>query len=415
MNYRVPLDFKRLMSARFLFTFAVQMQAVVLGWRMFEITKDPLHLGLIGLAEAVPALGLALFAGAIVDRSRPLLVYQRVLWVSLCSAALFAVSQWASLGLSESAQVIALYASSLLTGTARAFSQPAMYAAAPRLIPRERLQESSAWMTSTLHVARVGGPAAGGLIYAYSGIALTLWLVCFSIVAAIIALHTMRHRVPAPKLSGQNESIAKDFFSGLKFVVRHKVLLPALSLDMVSVLFGGVTALLPIYAAEILFVGPKGLGALRAAPAVGAFVMSVALTRIDLRRHAGSAMLWGVAGFGLTTLVFAVSHSFALSITALALSGAFDAISMVVRAAAVQLCSPDDMRGKISAVNSMFIGSSNELGQLESGIAAKLMGLVPSAVFGGVVCMLTVVVVSAASKTLRSLNLRDLEQSKPTL
>jgi MFS family permease len=202
--------------------------------------------------------------------------------------------------------------------------------------------------------------------------------------------------------------VKAELLSGLKFVFSHPILFPALTLDMVSVLFGGVTALLPIYAAEILFVGPKGLGILRGAPAIGAAVMSFLLIRFDIKKNAGRYLFFGVAGFGACILVFALSHNFILSLVALTLSGAFDSISMVIRTSAVQLSSPENMRGRISAVNSIFIGSSNELGEFESGVAAKFLGAMPAAVLGGVVCLLTVGVTALVSPKLRKLDLSHL-------
>jgi MFS family permease len=405
-------DFKKLLATRFLFNFGVEMQAVILGWHMWNLTHDPLHLGLIGLAEAIPALSLAMFAGVLVDRSRPLQIYKLVLLFSLLSGfILWASNQsWISLSLAE--QVGALYLSSLVTGTARAFSQPSMYALVPRLVQRSQLPKSSAWMTSTMQVSRIAGPAMGGLIFGFAGgVSPTAAVVCVILLGGVLLLYSIRtNPEPSPR-TGVREHWLRELTSGARFVFTHGLLLPALTLDMVSVLFGGITALLPIYASTILFVGPQGLGALRAAPAVGAAATSLWMTRGKVRESAGTWLFACVFAFGLCNLVFAVSHSFWLSFAALLLSGGFDSVSMIVRSSAVQLVSPDHMRGRISAINSMFIGSSNELGEFESGVAAKLMGTVQSAVFGASVSLVTVVAMFFVAPRLRRLNLRELEES----
>ena len=403
------LDFKKLMAARFLFTLGTQVQSVVLGWQMYVLTKDPLYLGLVGLVEAVPALGLALYAGYIVDRSRPLVVFRRVLDLSLVSTIVLLVTALPGVNLSVRGQIAGLFVASFLTGTARSFSQPSMFALVPRILPRQELQKASAWMTSAMQIARISGPALGGLLYGFGGIVGASQVSIGFLVAAMVAGYVIKTSPPALPPSVEHKSRAAEFFSGASFVFRHPILLPALSLDMISVLFGGITALLPIYAAEILLVGPTGLGILRAAPAVGAAVTSLWMGRRPLQRHAGRTLFGAVFGYGVTVLVFAVSHSYALSLAALALSGAFDSVSMVIRTAAVQLSSPDAMRGKISAVNSIFIGSSNELGEFESGVAARFLGTVPAAIAGGVICLLTVGIVAFVCPTLRRLDLEELQ------
>lgn len=407
----MPQDFKKLMFARFFFTFAVQMQAIVLSWRMYELTKDALYLGLIGLVEALPALGLALWAGYIVDRSRPLVIYRRLTFVSLSSGLIMLLSQLSSFEVTTGLQVKLLFLSSFLTGCARAFSQPSMYSLVPKLIPRTLLPKSSAWMSSAMQTARMSGPALGGILYGFWGVSGTATLICSCLMVTSISLFMMSFNPPA-NVPEKSHSITEDLLSGARFVFKHPILFPAMSLDMISVLFGGVTALLPIYAAEILRVGPEGLGVLRAAPAIGAFVMSAWLIRGGLKKHAGQKLFWSVAGFGLAILIFAFSRDYVLSLVALIASGMFDSVSMVIRTSAVQISSPDHMRGRIAAVNSIFIGSSNELGEFESGVAAKLLGTFPAAVFGGVMCLFSVVIVSLLSPKLRELDLDELEKNQ---
>ncbi len=403
----MPSDFKKLLCARFLFTFAVQMQAVVLGWRIYELLKDPLYLGFIGLAEAVPAIGLALYAGYLVDRARPLLIYRRVMLVSLVSGLVVLSEHLFSLNFPVELQVGLLYSAAFLTGIARSFSQPAIYAAVPRLVDRKDLLQASALASSAMQVARIAGPAFGGLVFGFFGAITSSTIVCSLLLVGAFSMLLIRKDVAPPSTGPQHASMKDELFSGLRFVFKHPILFPALSLDMISVLFGGVTALLPIFANEILFVGPKGLGVLRAAPAIGATLMSLYLSRTKNMRT-GSWLLSSVLGFGLCILVFGASRNFYLSLFALALSGSFDSISMAIRSAAVQLTSPDHMRGKISAVNSIFIGSSNEIGELESGIAAKIIGTVPAVYFGGIACLCTVAIITYLSPALRSM---DLEKS----
>jgi MFS family permease len=408
----MPLDFKKLLSARFLFTFAVQMQAIVLGWRIYALLKDPLSLGLIGFTEAVPALGLALYAGYLVDRMPPLKVYRRVLFVSLLSGLVVLSEHLGDVYFPLHIKVGLLYFGSFLTGTARSFSQPSVYAVVPRLVERRLLVQASAMSSSAMQVARIGGPAVGGLVYGFFGPAVSSAIVCVLLVIAIFVMALIKKDIPPPETRRRHDSVKDELLSGLRFVFRHPILFPALSSDMVSVLFGGVTALLPIFAEDILFVGPKGLGALRAAPAIGAMTMSFFLSKTNKMRT-GRWLFSATAGFGACVLLFALSRDFFLSLAALAMSGAFDSISVVIRSSAVQLLSPDDMRGKISAVNSIFIGSSNEVGELESGLTAKIFGTVPSVYIGGVLCLFTVAVVAYFSPALRQMDLDRLEARVP--
>lgn len=405
---KLPTSFKQLMTARFLFTLGTQIQTVILGWRMYSLTHDPLYLGLVGLSEAVPAIGFALLAGYVVDRGRPLNIFRHVLELSLLSAVVMLLSQLPSLGFTDQEQIIALFLSSFLTGMARAFTGPSIFALVPRIIDRQNLAHASASMTSSLQVARISGPALGGILFGLIGMVNTSWVVTIVLIVSVLSTYIIKihfTHAPPPK----RDHIVRELTSGLSFVLKHPILFPALALDMVSVLFGGVTALLPIYAAEVLMIGPIGLGWLRASPAIGAALMSFTMAHINFRQNAGRWFLNAVAGFGLCILVFALSRHYALSLIALALSGAFDSISMVIRTAIVQLSSPDSMRGRISAVNSIFISSSNELGEFESGVAAKLLGTIGAATFGGIVCVVTVAVVALISPKIRGLNLDQLK------
>ncbi len=398
-------DFRKLLATRFLFTLAVDMQAVVVGWRMYELTGDPLYLGLVGLSEAVPALSLAIFAGYVVDRSRPVFIYRGVVFASLASGLLLLAAQLFGNSLGSSMQIAAMFVASALTGMGRAFSQPSTLSILPRLWARKDLARASAWMSSVRQVGRIAGPAMGGLIFGFAGALAAKSFIVALLTAAMVGAMLIRVKIDPPKNPNAGSSIGEELMSGMRFVFRHPILLPAMSLDMISVLFGGVTALLPIFAKEILFLGPKGLGLLRAAPAIGAVFTALWLTRVNLRHRAGPVLLGSVAGFGLSILLFAFSRDFLLSMVALGLSGAFDSVSTVIRGTAVQLSSPDHMRGRISSVNSMFIGSSNELGEFESGLVAKLFGTVPAVYLGGLVCLATVATIGLFCPALRKLDI----------
>jgi MFS family permease len=409
----LPIDYKKLLSARFLFVFAVQMQSVILGWRIYELVHDPLALGMIGLAEAIPAIGLALYAGYLVDRMRPLIVYRRLIYASLLSGFIVLSEHIFDSELSLPVQAGMLYGASFMTGVARAFSQPAMFASVPRLVSRAQLLRATALNSSTMQVARVAGPALGGLAFGFLGPVISSSMVCVFLAVAIGFMIFIKTDLPPPEQTVRHASIKEELLSGVRFVVKHPILFPAMSLDMISVFFGGVTALLPIFANDILHVGAQGLGVLRGAPAFGAAITSIYLSRHHAKARTGKAFLSSVLGFGVCILVFGLSRNYLLSVAALFFSGAFDSVSMIIRSTAVQLASPDYMRGKISAVNSIFVGSSNEIGEVESGVVAKLIGTVPAVYFGGLMCVLTVGLISWRFPILRKMDLNRFEETVP--
>jgi MFS family permease len=394
--------FYRATSARFLFSVSVQAQAVLMGWQMYEFTRDPLQLGLIGLAEAVPALLLSLFSGYLVDRLNPLRIYQSVLWVSLASVLL----SWSAQGPGT------LFGAALLTGVVRSFSSPSMGALIPRLITREQFKKSAAFTALTFQFAGVVGPGLAGILLGIRGFGYPYALCVSSLLVASLTLLTVEYRHTKPARNSGSTSpehgsrkLFSEIFLGLRFVFRHPVLLSSMSLDMFAVLFGGVTALLPVFSAEILRVGPAGLGWLRAAPAIGAMIAGLILLRRPISKGAGKMLLGSVFGFGLCILVFAVSRDYLLSWFALACSGGLDAVSMVIRGSILQISSPDGMRGRIASVSAIFIGSSNEIGAFESGLAARILGTVPSVIFGGLMTLLTAGLVGLFGKKLRELDL----------
>lgn len=397
------LEFRNFILARFFLTIASLIQAVIVGWQVYELTKDPLSLGLVGLAEVIPSIAVSLFAGHIVDTSvrKHVLMFAYSL-MFFCSISLFFIST-DTVTFFTANKVTAIYGAIFISGIARGFSMPSAFAFWSQLIPQKIFANAVTWNTSSWQLGAVSGPAIAGFVFALLGYSLTYLLVGIITLSAIILLSLIKKR-PKPEVIEQS-SLFERLTAGVKFVYKNKIILNAITLDLFAVLFGGATALLPIFSAEILFVGPQGLGMLRAAPSVGALIMAVSLTRRPPTRHAGKILLMCVFGFGVSMLVFAVSKSFSLSLFALAIGGAFDAVSVVIRSTIMQLMTPDNMKGRVSAVNSIFVGSSNEIGAFESGVAAKIMGVVPSVIFGGVMTLIVVFIVWYFSPKLRKLSL----------
>ena len=372
--FRYP-SFVRYMGARLLTVLALQMQSVAVGWQIYEITHSPLALGLTGLAQFLPGILLFLLSGHAADRiPRRKLMVACFAGFTVCSGALL----WIQKGGVHSAGPI--YFILVALGITRAFSGPAMRALVPLLVPAEHFPSGVAWEASMTQTATVLGPAAGGFLYALFHGPGTVYAIAMVIEAtAIFFAVGIKARGPLrPRETLSVESV----LAGLRYIWRQKVILGVISLDLFAVLLGGAVALLPVYAGDILRTGPWGLGLLRSAPGVGAVTMAVLLAHKPLRK-AGATMLWCVAGFGAFTVVFGLSRSFALSLASLLFVGATDMVSVVTRGTLVQLNTPDEMRGRVNAVEMMFIGASNELGQFESGITADWFGTVPAVVLGG--------------------------------
>lgn len=396
-------EFRNFTIARLCITIASQMQAVIVGWQIYEITKDPLSLGMIGLAEAIPSITTLLFAGHITDTNdRKKIVMGSVFLMTFCSILLTIIST-DSVGFFNSNKVVAMYSAIFLSGIGRGFSGPSFFAFVAQLVPKEKLPNAITWNTSTWQTGAVTGPAIGGLLYGFIGATNTYLTILFFWLAAISLLFTIKPK-GKPHIV-EEQSLKEKLTAGLKFVFERKVILSAITLDLFAVLFGGAVALLPIFASEILFAGPQGLGVLRAAPSVGAVIMAIYLTRHPFTGNAGRNLLLSVCGFGISIIVFGISKNFYLSALMLALSGAFDSVSVVIRGTIIQLMTPDNMKGRVSAVNSIFIGSSNEIGAFESGVAAKLLGTVPSVIFGGMMTLIVVGAVSIAFPQIRKLRL----------
>jgi len=398
-------NFRFFVSARFVLTFAIQMQSVVVGWQVYEITHDVLSLGLIGLAEAIPFILSAIFAGYVADRYDRQRVMSIAVIVYLLGAIMllsFSLGYHSFLGLFG---IIPLYVVVFLTGIARAFFYPAQLALMAQLVPRNLYANSSTWNSTVWHIAAVGGPAAGGLIYGFAGKEWAYGTVVFFVVVSFflfmrIGKYPLRHTL-------KGEPFLRSLSTGVRFVFGNQVILGALSLDMFAVLFGGAVAMLPVFASEILFVGPQGLGFLRAAPAFGAIIMAMFLAYRPPLKKAGISLLLMVGVFGLTIIGFALSTNFYLSILLLVLGGMADNVSVIIRSTILQLMTPDSMRGRVAAVNSIFVGSSNEIGSFESGLAAKIMGLVPSVIFGGSMTVLITAIMARFAPKLRHLDIKE--------
>lgn len=399
-------DFRFFSLSRFFITLAIQMQAVIVGWQVYDITKDPLALGFIGLVEALPALTVSLYAGHLADqRSRKPIAAICMSVITLGSIALlsFTLSNGYFL---HTYGIYPIYAVIFIHGIARGFMSPATVAFATEIVPKELYPNSSAWNSTVWQSAAIAGPAVGGLLYGFAGVTLTYAIIASLMFLAVISMIMIPSR-PRP-VTAEREPIGKSLRAGLHFVFRTQIILSALSLDLFAVLFGGAVALLPVFADRILHVGPEGLGLLRAAPSVGAVLTAVFLAHRPIANNTGRYLLMAVGGFGLCMIAFALSTNFFLSLFILAVSGAFDSVSVVIRSTALQLYTPDNMRGRVSAVNMMFIGSSNEIGAFESGVAARLLGLIPSVIFGGCMTLLTVLGISWRAPELRKLEFKNL-------
>lgn len=384
---RIP-KFRLFLTFRLALTIAIQIQGVIVGWQIYELTKDPLSLGLIGLAEALPAISVSLHGGQMADRAnRKHIILACMAALILMSLCLFVYS-WNMSRFYTTAGVFPIYMCIFGIGLARGILSPALFAFYTNTVPSPLFPNASAWNSSIWHLGSITGPAIGGLSYGFLGGTFTYACVLLLIVFATFFISLIENTPVS-----QNSDITRQdrsLWTGVQFVFRNQQLLGALSLDLFAVLFGGAVALLPIFAGDILKVGAQGLGLLRAAPAVGAVLMGIFLAHAPLRRHVGYKLLAAVAGFGLCMIAFGLSQNFWLSIAILALSGAFDNISVVTRSLIVQTHTPDHMRGRVAAVNQIFIGSSNEIGAFESGVAARLLGVIPSVIFGGCMTLVTV-------------------------
>jgi MFS family permease len=403
-------EFNMFLLLRFAMVFAWSMQFIVIEWEVYSLTKNPLSLGIIGLMEVIPAVSMALFAGHIVDqREKKGMLVWCILGFSIISFGLFLLTWPTVVGDASSDLILySIYFLVFLGGLVRAFLGPTIFSLLSLIVPKKAYPNAATWSSSVWQIGAVLGPAVAGFSINWIGVHWSMCLVVGFSVSALIALTQIEKKpILNPKIG---EPVMESLKEGIKFVFNNKTILGVLSLDMVAVLFGGAVALLPVFAQDILKVGPEGFGVLRAAPAIGAFITMLISAYVPLYKKAGMKLLIAIFIFGLCIIVFGVSTIFWLSVVALFLSGVADGISVVIRQTILQLKTPDHMRGRVAAVNSMFVGSSNELGAFESGLTAKLMGTVTSVVFGGSMTLLTVLGFGIQSPTFRNLDLRkDME------
>lgn len=406
LRYR---DFSLVTLNQFCLTLAILIQEIIVAYSLYKITKDPLTLGLIGLAEAIPFIALSLWGGYFADRFNK----QTIMKICLFFAIPLPLVLWGlfhAYGLKHielSTLSWGVYAVIFGLGTIRGFYNPSATSLKPFLIPREIYANGATWTTIGWQSGVIIGPMLGGFMLAFLGRETSLISVAVLLSLCFLLVNLLSKRT-FPKI--ETERVLKSLGEGFRFIAKTKIVLWAISLDLVSVLFGGVIALLPIFAEDILKIGPEGLGYLRAAPSIGALITMIALTRFPPTRHAWRNMLLAVAGFGLFTLLFAYSNYLWLSLFAIAMTGACDSISVVIRQTILQIYPPENMRGRVAAVNGMFVSSSNELGAFESGLAAKYLGPVIATVFGGSMTLLVVALSWAKTKDLFGVDITQAEQ-----
>ena len=397
-------DFRALLGARFTTTLATSALATVVGYQVYIITRDPLALGWLGLVEAIPALSLMLFGGHVADRrDRRSIILVTSAAATACSVALALISA------DDAATLIPILVVIFLIGVASGFERPALTAFEAQVIPREQAVQGVSYQSTVSQTGGILGPVLGGIAVAVVGVAGTYAAIALLLAIATGCLFAIpRKPMPEPV---PGESIVDSLLGGLRYVARTPALIGSMALDLFAVFFGGAIALLPIFATDILHVGPVGLGLLRTAPAVGALGVMLIATRRPPSRHAGRTLLICVAGFGVSMIVFGLSTTFALSMVALFFSGVTDGLSMIIRSTILRVLSPERIRGRVASVNWVFIGASNELGAFESGVAASIFGTVPTVVGGGLITLAVVGAVALMVPTLRTL---DLDVAEPT-
>ena len=392
-------EFRAYVSGNTLFTIALLIQEVVLAYEIYKITHNPLALGLIGLAEAVPFISLVLFGGHFADNRDKKKIMQVTLSLIIASSIFLLYSSTQLQTADQDFHIYSIYAVIFIIGLSKGFFSPAASSLNPFLVPKEVFANAATWNSSFWQLGSILGPGVAGFLYAYAGLSGSLITVIALLCGVMICIFQIENR-PVPVKTVQHESIWQSLREGIAYVFKTKIILYSISLDLFSVLFGGVIAILPIYAEDILKVGAEGLGVLRAAPSVGAVVTMLTLVYFPPLKHAWRNLILAIAGFGLATLVFGVSTNFWLSVVALFFTGAFDSISVVIRQTVLRFYTPDEMRGRVSSVNGVFVSTSNEMGAFESGVAAKIFGTVPSVLIGAGATLVLVSLVAVTSKEL---------------
>lgn len=404
-------EFRSYLGMRFFFTFAYQMQAVIIGFHIYHLTKDPLALGLVGLCEAIPAISIALYGGYVADKSEKRGLLLKVFaGVFLCSLIMLVVTTSQMHAYVPVSYIVPImYLMVFGIGIARGFFSPATFSLMAQIVPKKLYPNSSTWNSSSWQAASILGPATGGLIYGFYGITATYCVILVFIAIALVCIFFLR---PHPPTYIPKESIVKSLTEGVHFVFKNKMMLGAMSLDLFSVFFGGAVALLPVFANDILKVGSEGLGFMRAAASSGAVITMLVMTRFSPMNKPWRNLLIAVTGFGTSIICYGLSKNFYLTLLFLFMEGAFDSISVIIRSTIMQLLTPDEMRGRVSAVNSMFIGSSNEIGAFESGLTARLMRTVPAVVFGGSMAILVAGITYLKTKGLMKLTLQEINDQQ---
>lgn len=403
-------EFNIFLLVRFALIFGWSMQFVVIEWQVYALTKDPLSLGIIGLCEFLPAFLLAPFAGHIVDKKEKRNLFTLCIALfSIISFGLFwLTTEYIETTWETKSILFSIYGLVFFGGVLRAFFGPTIFSLIALLVPKAIYPNAATWSSSTWKGASVFGALCGGFFIAWIGVNYTLGIIFILVMIALLLVTQIKKKPILNKTT--NESIKESLKAGIKFVFNDKVILGALTLDMIAVLFGGAVAIFAVFAKDILDAGPKGFGILNAALSTGSIITMLATTYIPITKNTGKKLLISVFGFGVCMIIFGASKLMWLSVLALFFSGVFDGVSMVIRQTILQLKTPDEMRGRVGAVNSMFVGSSNELGALESGIAARLFGAPLAVVLGGTITLITVVVINIKNKPLQKLDLRkDIE------
>ncbi len=396
-------QYRNLVTGRFMFVMSLRMITSVVGWWIYELTNDPLAIGLVGLSEFVPAFIMALYAGHVIDRSEKRNLMLRSIFVYLCvaGALLFLSSGYIASHFKNNQIALCIYGLFVITGLIRSFVGPSFSTMIAGIVPRHLLQNAITWNQGAFLSASVTGHATGGFLIHFIGIHNTLIVVCSIMATSLLILAFLKKQPPLAKPAQQ--TTLQSMGEGLRFVFKTKEILGALSLDLFAVLFGGAVALVPIYARDILQVGSIGFGWLNAATDIGAIISVLTLTFIPMRRNQGRKLMYAVAGFGVCIIIFGLSKWFILSFLALVIAGIMDGVSVVTRGTIMQLKTPDHVRGRVMSVSSMFINSSNELGQFESGTMARLLGVIPSVVFGGCMTIGVVIVTWFKAPSLRKM------------
>lgn len=396
-------DFRRLLFTRMCGMMALQAQAVIVGWQVYSLTKDPFMLGLTGLVEAVPAIACALVSGHIVDISRPHRIYLTCLSALALNTFMLFLLAGGIVHPGDTSVVPWIFLGIFISGVARAFIMPSTFSLLPQVVPRGEIPAASAWLSSGFQMAAIAGPAIAGLVYGGYGATVAWAMPMVLMTVAVLLAASMHPTTRNFRNSAMREPAKESIKAGWRFIWHNQVLLSVMALDMFAVLFGGVVAILPAYAEEVLHTDAEGLGLLRAATAVGAIATALWLAFKPMKKIHAVNLLWVITGFGVCMIGFGLTANFAIAFALLAISGAFDSVSMVMRSTLMQLLVPDAMRGRVSSVNSMFIISSNEIGAFRAGSGAALLGLVPSIIAGGIGTLLVVGVTAWRAPKLRKL------------